>query len=266
MSKSLVYIFHNPLKPKAVSFREELELYLKERGVSLCENVDEATLYIVLGGDGTLLNFSKQIIGQNKPVLAVNMGSLGFLTDVRQSEALDILNDVLQGDYEYESRHFLEVTIDGNTYYALNDFVVSKCGIHSRMVSVSVTAEGEYVTTYRADGVIIATPTGSTAYSFSSGGPIVKPGLSALVITPIAPHNLNARPIVVPGDNNILIEPDTLESELHVMLDGQTYISLDKNLKATVTLSQQKIDLIKSFKRSYYDILREKLKWGDKLC
>jgi NAD+ kinase len=265
MNNRNVYIFHNPHKPAAVSFREELEKYVHQIGAVCCNDIADADLYVVIGGDGTLLNFSKRVLDHPKPVLAVNMGSLGFLTEVRVEDAFFVLKSFFEGNYSVCSRRFLELTINKKKFYALNDFVISKSGIHSRMVSVSVFSDGVFINTYRADGVIIATPTGSTAYSFSSGGPIVKPGLNALVITPIAAHNLNARPIVLPGDETIVVKPDSSEYELHVMLDGQHYLKLSDQDSLSMSLSDKKIDLIRTPRNSFYDILRQKLKWGDKL-
>ncbi|MDA3901608.1 MAG: NAD(+)/NADH kinase [Spirochaetes bacterium] len=266
MRNKTVYIFHNPHKEHAVSFRSEMEEYLVSLSVTIVDAVEEADFFIVIGGDGTLLNFSKLIIEYPKPVLAVNMGSLGFLTDVRVDEAKDAVLHILDDDYKTENRHFLEIRVRDCIYYALNDFVVAKCGLHARMVSIVVTADGEYVNTYRADGVIIATPTGSTAYSFSTGGPIVKPGLNAVVITPIAPHNLNARPIVVPGGESIELLAESGDHDLHSMIDGQCSLALGGSETVSVLLSKKYIRMIKAPSRGYYSILREKLKWGDKLC
>ncbi len=260
------FIFHNELKDRAVAFRNEFAGKLKQYGIGQVDTPEEADFYTVIGGDGTLLNFSKRILSLPRPVLAINMGSLGFLTDVQVDEADTMLQRILDNNFQTERRRFLLIRIRNQEYYALNDFVISKCGIHSRMVSVTVTAAGDYVTTYRADGVIISSPTGSTAYSFSTGGPIVTPGLPACIITPIAPHNLNARPIVVPGDNPITLTSESGEHELHIMLDGQHYVGIGEGESVSVSLSEKYIQLIKYPDRSYYDILRQKLKWGDKLC
>ncbi|MBN2436037.1 MAG: NAD(+)/NADH kinase [Spirochaetes bacterium] len=260
------YIYHNPHKEQAVNFRQQFESCLVEESVSTVDSIEDADFFVVIGGDGTLLNFSKYIIEQPKPVLAVNMGSLGFLTDVRVDEARFAVRSIVEKNYSTENRRFLEIRAAGSSYYALNDFVVAKCGLHARMVSIVVTSNGEYVNTYRADGVIIATPTGSTAYSFSTGGPIVKPGLDAVVITPIAPHNLNARPIVVPGSDIIELYAESEESDLHSMVDGQCSLALGGKERVQVTLSDKYIQLVKAPSRGYYSILRQKLKWGDKLC
>lgn len=266
MNSLKTFIFHNEYKEKAVVFRDEYELKLKQFGISLVATPEEADFFTVIGGDGTLLNFSKRILSLPKPVLAINMGSLGFLTDVQVEEADKMLELILDGNYDTEKRRFLQVKIRTQCFYALNDFVISKCGIHSRMVSITVTADGDFVNNYRADGVIISTPTGSTAYSFSTGGPIVKPGLPACIITPIAPHNLNARPIVVPGNEIIELRSEAGEHELHIMLDGQNYVGIGEGESVSVSLSDKYIQLIKYPERTYYDILRQKLKWGDKLC
>jgi NAD+ kinase len=265
MGTPKTFIFHNEYKEKAVQFRKEYELLLSKLNISQVSSVDDADFFTVIGGDGTLLNFSKRVLTNPKPILAVNMGSLGFLTDVQVDEAEEMLKRVIENSYTCEKRCFLNIKVRNQHFYALNDFVISKCGIHSRMVSISVTANGSYVNNYRADGVIISSPTGSTAYSFSTGGPIVKPGLRALIINPIAPHNLNARPIVLPGDEIIELTSNGGEHELHIMLDGQNYVGIGEGESVSVTLSDKYINLISYPDRTYYDILRQKLKWGDKL-
>lgn len=266
MDSPKTFIFHNEFKERAVTFRETYEKKCTENGIALVDNPEDATFFTVIGGDGTLLNFSKRILLIPRPVLAINMGSLGFLTDVQVEEADEMLGYIVRNSYECEKRRFLQVKVRNQTFFALNDFVISKCGIHSRMVSVTVSASGHYVNTYRADGVIISSPTGSTAYSFSTGGPIVKPGLPACIITPIAPHNLNARPIVVPGDDTIELRSEGGEHELHIMLDGQNYVGIGEGETVEVSLSKRYVLLVKYPGRTYYDILRQKLKWGDKLC
>lgn len=263
-----VGIIYNKYKKNAVKFYEKLLNHLKEKDIEVLEKKDysKAKVLIVIGGDGTLLNASKKLEDLSIPVLAVNMGSLGFLTDVREEEAFEMFEIFLKGDCIFEERAFLEVRVNDKKNYVLNDAVLKRGGILARMLRINLYANDIFVNTYRADGVIIATPTGSTAYSLSAGGPIVKPDLNAIIITPIAPHTLTARPIILSGNEEIRIEILEEDNDVHLMLDGQDSIKVEMKDEIRLSLSTKKLKLIKPKNRGYYSILREKLKWGDKLC
>lgn len=261
-------IIYNKNKRNAEQFYNEIVEQLPEIGVEVVdiEKSSEADFFIVIGGDGTLINASKRIYTYHKPIVAVNMGSLGFMTEIKDSEALQVIFDLVKGDFKTENRYFLEVSVNGEKHYALNEIVAAKSGFPARMVRINLFSNGEYVNTYRADGIIISSPTGSTAYSMSAGGPIINPKLNAMVITPIAPHTLSTRPIVVPGDDTLDIEIADDNEEIYIMIDGQENLRVEREDKIEIKLSTEFINLVKPESRNYYSVLREKLKWGDDIC
>ena len=228
-------------------------------------------LIVVLGGDGTLLGAAGRIAraGLDVPVLAVNFGSLGFLTETTLPELHDALALALAGEAAFESRVMLHAAIvrDGVELKAtpvLNDVVVNR-GPMSRMADLSVSIDGEFVARFRADGVIIATATGSTAYNLSAGGPIVHPSVDALVLTPIAPHTLSNRPVVIPAASVLTIQPLLDGSqEMFMMADGQTGHTLTGNDVVRVARAARPLRLIRSTTRSYFAVLRQKLKWAER--
>lgn len=261
-----VAIIYNKTKDKAVIFYKELLTFINKKELNLVENLENAEFLIVIGGDGTLLRASKDVVDLDLPILAINMGSLGFMTDIKEEEAFDMIDIFLEGKYITEDRNFLELNIDGERIYALNDVVISKGGVLSRLIKIKLESNGCYLNTYRADGIILASPTGSTAYSLSAGGPILKPSLKAMLITPIAPHTLSARPIVVGGDEEINFVVLEKHEDAHLTVDGQTSYFVNEKTEIKVKLADKKMRLIKPKNRDYYSILREKLKWGDELC
>lgn len=258
-------IIYNTDKKRAVEFAEFLRGEILKRGIEVVaeDRIWEMDFLVVLGGDGTLLKASKNLVEIDIPVIAVNMGSLGFMTEIRESEALEVIDNVIEGKFLIEQRNFLEVRVNGEKHYGLNEAVVAKGSFPARMVRIKVYSNNEYVNTYRADGVIVSSPTGSTAYNMSAGGPIIKPGLNAMVITPISPHTLTTRPIVLPGSDIIKLEIDSNEDGLYVMVDGQENIAVSLFDEISVTVSEKSISLVKPESRGYYSVLREKLKWGD---
>lgn len=226
-------------------------------------------LIIVLGGDGTLLSVARLIEERDVPILGVNLGSLGFLTEIGMDEIYPVLENVIRGDFTVENRIMLDVFIyrEGKmvaNYCALNDVVINR-GTLARIVYLEIKINGLYVTTYRSDGLIIATPTGSTAYSLAAGGPIVYPTMNALILSPICPHTLTNRPIVIPDDVKIEINLITPDEGALATLDGQVGYSL--NYRDTIEIKKAKntIKLIQAPGKNYYDVLRKKLKWGERL-
>lgn len=229
-------------------------------------------LIVVLGGDGTLLGVADRVgaAGVDIPVLGVNFGRLGFLTEVALPEMLPTLESVLNGTATIHERSMLHARTsrDGvtrNEQIVLNDVVVTK-GTISRLIYLAVYVDGEFVTDVKADGLILASPTGSTAYNLAAGGPIVHPGLDALLLTPIAPHALGNRPIVLPGRSCITVKQatDAARDELFVTFDGQSGFAFGPGDEVTVTCSDRRLRLVASQARGYYDTLRQKLHWGER--
>jgi len=229
----------------------------------------EADMVLVLGGDGTLLNMADIIgdVGSSVAILGVNFGSLGFLTEVTLPELYPALEAAIGGGARVETRLMLRSTTmrDGQTFashVALNDAVITKAA-RSRMIDLSVSAGGEFLTRVKADGLIIATPTGSTAYNLAAGGPIVQPSVDALVLTPIAPHTLTNRPIVIPGRSVVDVQPNMDDrDEVFVTFDGQAGFQMQAGDRVTVRCLDRPLRLVRPSTRSYFEVLRTKLKWG----
>jgi NAD+ kinase len=226
-------------------------------------------LVVVLGGDGTLIGMADRIAAGDAdvPVLGVNYGSLGFLTEITMRELYDALAETLAGRAAIATRAMLTArTMRDDAVFAdhvvLNDIVVTKAAL-SRMIEISVSIDGAVVTTVRADGLILASPTGSTAYNLAAGGPIVHPSVDAMLLTPIAPHTLTHRPIVIPAASDVQVRPlMDHQDEVFVTFDGQTGFPLRPGDVIHVRRAPRPIRIIRSANRTYFDLLREKLKWG----
>jgi NAD+ kinase len=233
--------------------------------------VKEVGLVLVLGGDGTLLSMADAIgrAGLNVPILGVNFGSLGFLTEVTLPELYPSLERVLAGQALVEERLMLASTVRRthetfSTYVALNDVVVAKTA-RSRMIDLSVSVGEEFVTRVKADGIIVATPTGSTAYNLAAGGPIVQPSVDALILTPIAPHTLTNRPIIIPASSTVRVQPHMEgRDEVFVTFDGQAGFQLEDGDEISIRRAERSLLLIHPSTRSYFEVLRQKLKWGER--
>lgn len=227
----------------------------------------QADLLIVLGGDGTLLSAARLAADPPVPILAVNLGGLGFLTTVPLDDLYEILEEVFLGNNRVSERVMLEAQVvrAGSVIrrqIALNDAVLNKAAL-ARIMDVALHVDGEYVTTYKADGLILSTPTGSTAYSLSAGGPIVQPAVEAFVVTPICPHTLTNRPLVIPDSAKIEIDFEA-EETVFLTLDGQIGIELVKGDRIVVRKAPEKLHLVIPSKKTYYQVLRSKLKWGER--
>jgi NAD+ kinase len=225
-------------------------------------------LLIVLGGDGTLLSAARLAADRQVPILAVNLGGMGFLTTVPQDELYQILEEIFSGEHRVSERVMLEAEIvRGGTVVrrqiALNDAVLNKAAL-ARIMDVALRVNGEYVTTYKADGLILSTPTGSTAYSLAAGGPIVYPTVEAFVVTPICPHTLTHRPLVIPDSASIEIDFKAEDDAVFLTFDGQIGIELAREDHIVVRKASQKLRLVLPAKKSYFEILRNKLKWGER--
>ena len=230
-----------------------------------------ADVIVVLGGDGTLLGTAGRIAKAEAdiPILGVNFGSLGFLTEVTLPEIYASLESAINGTAQTEERMMLHVTVGAGQLrvadrIVLNDVVVTQ-GALSRIIELSVSVDGEFMMRVKADGLIIASPTGTTAYNLSAGGPIVHPQVEGLTITPIAPHTLTNRPVVVPGSSEIRVQPIIRDdqSEVFATFDGQALLPLKSEHVVSVRRAQRPLRLIRASERGYFQVLREKLKWGE---
>ncbi len=253
-----------------------VEVYLESKLADLAcynnctelENIHKyADVVIVLGGDGTFLGVSRILSGTDIPIVGINMGNLGFLTEVTREEALQLVDIIAKGAYEVETREMISVKVIRDNkqycnYDVLNDVVISR-GKVSRVVDLSLEINDKQISTFKADGLILATPTGSTAYSLSAGGPIVFPALPLTIITPISPHTLTNRPLVVSNKRIIRVRSLTDSTELHLTLDGQISFDLMAGDVVEVTKSKKSVKFIRSPFRDYFSILKTKLMWGE---
>ena len=231
----------------------------------LAEKID---LLIVLGGDGTLLSGARAMDKKKVPILAVNLGGLGFLSTVTLDELYPVLETVLSGGHKTSERIMVvaQVIRAGacvQQQNALNDAVVTKTAL-ARMLEFDLFVDGDPVARYRADGLIVATPTGSTAYSLAAGGPIVDPHLKALVITPICPHMLTNRPLVIPDTSRVEIDVAVTEEPVYLTLDGQVGFQLELRDRVAITRSPNRVVLVQPPRKTYFDVLRSKLRWGER--
>ena len=226
-----------------------------------------ADIVIVLGGDGTLLSAARFVAGLDIPLFAVNLGHLGFLTATKLEDLFEELEQVLDGNYRLGRRRMLdcEIVRDGQsivTFSALNDIVIAKTEL-ARMIDLDTYVGDHFVAAYKADGLIVATPTGSTAYSLSAGGPVIFPSVAAFCITPICPHMLTNRPVIVP-DTSVIRILSRSEAGSYLTVDGQVGEPLERGDRVVCRSSPKSIQLIRPPKMLFFDVLREKLKWGER--
>jgi NAD+ kinase len=222
----------------------------------------QVDLVVVLGGDGTLLSIAHVAAQKNVPVLGINLGALGFLTEVPLDEMYLTLDAYIKGNQEIiSSRRMLEAQTRGRTYYCLNDVVINK-GALARMIQCAIWIDDKEISMTKADGFIISTPTGSTAYSLSAGGPIIQPYIPAIIITPICPHTLSFRPMVISSESAVKIQLLTGGEEVYLTIDGQRGSRMKKNDTVEVHCSDLELRLISSPKRNFFDLLQQKLRWG----
>jgi NAD+ kinase len=279
-------------KPEAVTITGRLVEWLQSKGIeiyieegigrSISPNLmssflnavkkeeipSRAEMIIVLGGDGTLLSVARLVGSHEVPILGVNLGGLGFLTEITLEELYRVLDRVIQGDFVTDERVVLNAAVIRRgerlaEFIVLNDAVINK-GALARIIDLETTINGEYLTTFKSDGLIISTPTGSTAYNLSAGGPIVYPSLHCIIITPICPHTLTNRPIMIPDDVEVRAILKSKQQEVLLTLDGQQGFVLEFGDVVVVKKAEGKILLIKSPYRHYFEVLREKLKWGER--
>ncbi len=235
-------------------------------GIQKTQLARKADVLLILGGDGTMLNAARLAAERSIPILGVNMGGLGFLTEVRLDNLYPSLDRVFANDFVQDERLMLNAHVHrhGETVArgtVLNDVVISK-GTLARMIELKIAIQGQFVTNLRGDGLIIGTPTGSTAYSLSAGGPIIYPAVQCLILTPICPHTLTHRPLIVPGDVEIEVTLTSRDDGAMATLDGQVGIAMTQGDTAVIEASDHRTRLIRFPESHYYDVLREKLKWG----
>jgi NAD+ kinase len=274
-------------RPRAIAIAHELAVWLRwnhlttlaepevapQLGADAADREDlalRADLIVVLGGDGTLLSIARLVGERETPILGINLGGLGFLTEITTDEAQATLARVLAGEYEVDRRITLEATVethasgvrvaDRESFRALNDVVINKRAL-GRMLELNVIAGGERFCSYRADGLIIATPTGSTAYALSAGGPIVFPSLDVVVLAPICPHTLSNRPVVLPDSFEIEVRLKTDDNGAMLAVDGQQTAPIASNDSLRVRRGKSPVVLVRS-SHSYFEIWRNKLRWG----
>jgi len=263
------------LRPRAIEvyIEEEVERSLSSSLLGPRLNLmkreeipNQVEMIIVLGGDGTLLSVARLVGNYGVPILGVNLGGLGFLTEITLEELYGVLEKVIRGDFATDERVVLLASVVRRgerlaEFTVLNDAVINK-GALARIIDLETSINGEYLTTFKSDGLILSTPTGSTAYNLSAGGPIVYPSLHCIIITPICPHTLTNRPIVVSDDVEIKTVLKSKRQEVLLTLDGQQGFMLEFEDAVEVRKSGTSIHLIKSPNRHYFEVLREKLKWG----
>ena len=253
----------------------EINLFVNDRvkdlppgtfSASAKEIADNCDLLVALGGDGTMISTARLVAGRGTPVLGINLGTLGYLTEFAIDEAIPALEFVVRGEYEILHRTMLDwrVLRDGDQVgagTALNDVVVNKSAL-ARIIDIDCWVGSQYVTGYRADGLIVATPTGSTAYNLAAGGPIIAPGAEAISICPICPHTLTNRPLVLPFDVEIRLQMNTKEQEVMLTADGQTGLPLMAGDRVEIRKSAKTFNTVCAKDRDYFEILRSKLRWS----
>ena len=280
-------IISKPQKPELAGILRDLIAWLEARNYHYLLDPDSAAyvagadpiprfdlpkhkpnLVIVLGGDGTLLAAARAFARTTTPILSVNLGSLGFLTEIPLSELYSTLEAWCDNCAEIEVRSMMRAQIlrDGKLvqqWDALNDVVVAK-GTIARMADFSVEIDNQLVATFRADGIIVSTPTGSTAYNLAANGPIVMPSVNAMLVTPICPHLLTIRPIVVPGDSTISVQVVGVPNEIYLTVDGQEAVELKLNDHVHLQRSEASVRLLRHSPNGLFSVLRSKLKWGER--
>jgi NAD+ kinase len=272
MSKFLIFV--NPEKDKKLKLANELFDYIEKKGARAfiveddfnCDSREmdfsDIQAAIVLGGDGTMLRAAHYVGKYDTPLMGINLGTLGFLTEVETANARQAIDRLLAGDYEIEERMMCDGLVKGKAYPALNDIVITRAGF-SRVIGLNIYVNDQLLDTYEADGVIVSTPTGSTGYNLSAGGPVISPKSKAIVVTPISPHSLKAKSVVFDTESEIKIEilkqRKTQETEAIISFDGRDNIDLSAGETVTVRLSELKTNFIRMYDVNFYSVLRNKL-------
>jgi NAD+ kinase len=226
----------------------------------------KADVVIAIGGDGTMLHAARHVASRDVPLVGINRGRLGFLTDVSPEHMLEALDAILSGDHLAERRLMIAASLPtsraDDELFALNDIVLQK-GDTGRLVDFTTEVDQIYVNTHRGDGLIVATPTGSTAYALSCGGPIIQPNVDALVLVPVCPHTLSDRPLVLPSTSRVRVTLDSAGgSAAQVVCDGEPLLKMNEGETLTISLAKQSVTLLHPRDYNYYELLRSKLNWG----
>ena len=254
---------------KSIFKKNDIEIFLednsanmiKEKGLPLDELCKKVDFLVSVGGDGTLLSVVRKSFNYDKPVLGINLGTLGFLTDISMDELENFLLDLKNKKYRIDNRMMIKGALNLNSFVAFNDIVISRKSISS-MIKIDAKIDNKPFNSYYGDGVIVSTPTGSTAYNLSVGGPIVYPLTEAFIITPIAPHSLTQRPLVMPADFEIEFTITDSQGAV-VIVDGQDIYELEENETIKIKISNQNAKMIHRCQRNYFEVLSEKLRWGN---
>lgn len=257
------------LKIKELFEKVNIDIYLEEnsanmiglKGLCLEELSLKVDFLISVGGDGTLLSVVRRSFRFEKPVLGINLGTLGFLTDISMEELPKFVEDLKNDIYKIDTRMMVEGSVNLNKFVAFNDIVISRKSISS-MIKIEGKIDGKDFNSYYGDGVIISTPTGSTAYNLSVGGPIVYPLTEAFIITPVAPHSLTQRPLVMPADFEIEFKIIDNQGAV-VIVDGQDIYEVEQNQSIKINIASKKAKMIHRIQRNYFEVLSEKLRWGN---
>ncbi len=260
-TKELDFLLGDSLYEKRDLLEENIDKSTFINNDKLCEKAD---MIISIGGDGTMLATAYKAHQYDKPVLGINLGKLGFLAEANINQIDDFMEAIRRGKYKIGKRMVIETECCGHKVeklYSINDMVIDKGG-WPKMIDITIEVNGEYVTTFAADGIIAATPTGSTGYSISTGGPIVSPGADVITLSPISPHSLNIRPIVLPGNSEITIRATSLYKEIHVNCDGQRVFAFPPPLQIKIKKCERPLKLVHTSLSNYYETLRKKLLWG----
>lgn len=239
-----------------------------EAGIDRAAMASRIDLAIVLGGDGTFLATARALEGSPVPILAVNLGGLGFLTVVTREELVPALEAVLEGQVRTELRVQIQAEVlrldkQAGSFVALNDVVLNKSAL-ARVIDFDVWVDGLFISTYKADGLIVSTPTGSTAYSLAAGGPVVAPTVRAFIITPICAHTLTNRPIVIRDTATIEVAVKGVEESVYLTVDGQVGIEVHGEDRVRMSKSASGVEIVQPLTKNYFEILRQKLKWGER--
>ena len=257
------------LKIKALFEEANIDIYLEDNsanmislnGYSLDELCQKVDFLISVGGDGTLLSVVRKSFKYDKAVFGINLGTLGFLTDISMEQLPDFIKDLKNNIYKIDNRMMVEGSVNLNKFVAFNDIVISRKSISS-MIRIEGKINGKNFNSYYGDGVIISTPTGSTAYNLSVGGPIVYPLTEAFIITPVAPHSLTQRPLVMPVDFEIEFKIIDNHGAV-VIVDGQDIYEVEQNQSIKIKIANKKAKMIHRIQRDYFEVLNEKLRWGN---
>ncbi|RLA81774.1 MAG: NAD(+) kinase [Epsilonproteobacteria bacterium] len=232
----------------------------QEGGMAYKELCHQSDFLVTVGGDGTLISVTRRGFPYNKAVLGINLGTLGFLTDILPEELTKFLKDFKENKYQIDTRMMIEATMNMEDFVSFNDIVITRKSI-SNMVNIDAKVDGKLFNSYYGDGLIISTPTGSTAYNLSSGGPVVYPLTDAFIVTPICPHSLTQRPLVLPAQFELELSSPDKEGAV-VIIDGQDIIELSQDETIKIKIASQKARLIRTKGRDYFDVLSTKLNWG----